>query len=223
MTDKHNEHLSALLDGEDVEPGVLDRILASNEQRSTLQRYQLAGSIIREDAKLGMTLDISAAVAMQVAQEPLVSETQHNIQYNVKARSGSAKQSWWRFGGKAANDGAEHAWWRPATSFAVAASVALVTVIGVTNYQLEPGQDIPSSQSQGSSPVFETSPFGGIANPVSFNSEQEAPRVPVSAIDQRRQIQSYFLDHQQQSQLSQQEQLHEENQEERSITPDNQP
>lgn len=219
MTDKHNEHLSALLDGEDVDPRVLDRILASSGQRSTLQRYQLAGSIIREDAKLGMTLDISAAVAMQVAQEPQVTETQHN----AVASQGAAKQSWWRFGGKAANDGAEQAWWRPATSFAVAASVALVTVIGVTNYQLEPGQDIPSSQSQGSSPVFETSPFGGMANPVSFNSEQEAPRVPVNAIDQRRQIQSYFLDHQQQSQLNQQQQLQEDNQEELPTVPDGQP
>ncbi|RUO34732.1 sigma-E factor negative regulatory protein [Aliidiomarina soli] len=200
MTDKHNEHLSALLDGEDVNHSLLDRMLKDDEQKSTLQRYQLASSIIRNDVQPGMAIDISAAVAAQVAAEPA----------HRKAVAATAKAGWWK---PAAND----AWWRPAASFAVAASVALVTVIGVTNYQLEPGNDIPQS---GSSPVFETAPFDGMANPVSFNAT-EAPALPSSGSDQRRQIQSFFLDHQQQTQLSQQEQEEAEDAASQDLIPDN--
>ncbi len=189
MTDKLNEHLSALIDNEDIDAKLLDRILKDDEQRSTLGRYQLASSIIRNDAQAGMNLDISSAVAAQIDKEA--------AHKPVLAKSKL----------RAAND----AWWKPAASFAVAASVALVTVIGVSNYQLSPeqsGVDNPAA----SNPVFETAPLSGMANPVSFNSMQEAPVVQGGSdlTEQRRRIQSFFVDHQQQTQLSQQDKVTEE-------------
>lgn len=191
MTDKHNEHLSALLDGEDMDASVLDSMLTDDAQRDRLQRYQLASSIIRNEAQPGMAIDISAAVAAQVAAEPA-----HNVVVAPAKRAGS---SWTR---PAAND----SWWRPAASLAVAASVALVTVIGVNNYMLDPSE-AGGQPSATANPVFETSPLSGMASPVSFNAVQEAPMLQenTQGTDQRRYIQSYFVDHQQQTQLSQQE------------------
>lgn len=196
MTDKHNEHLSALVDGEDIDDSVLDSMLKDNAQRAQFQRYQLASSIIRNDAKAGMVMDISAAVAAQVSQEPTHAQT-------AKVSS-VMKRSF-----KAANDN----WWRSAASVAVAASVALVTVIGVQNYQLTPSQS-GANEFPAASPVFETAPFSGIGSPVSFNAVQEAPMLQnarqesgqgAQNMSQRRYIQSFFVDHQQQSLLSQQE------------------
>lgn len=192
MSDKHNEQLSALVDGVDVDERVLERMLKDNEQLSTWQRYQLAGAIVRDEAKPGMPLDISAAVAAQVKEEPAI----------VAPR---AKRSWLK---PAAND----SWWRPAASFAVAASVALVTVVGVHNYQVSPTGDPARTSADASSvrdnnPVFETAPIGGMASPVSFNSVQAEPAISnEQGSAQRRQLQSFFIDHQQQSQLGQQEQ-----------------
>lgn len=193
MTDKHNEHLSALVDGEDVDGSVLDSMLNDDAQKAQFQRYQLASSIIKNDAKPGMAIDISAAVAAEVAQQPAHTQAAQASQTIAKQR-------------KAAND----SWWRSAASVAVAASVALVTVIGVQNYQLTPeqsgGESVPAA-----SPVFETAPFSGVGSPVSFNAVQEAPMLQqgsqsTQGSSQRRHIQSFFVDHQQQSQLSQQEQ-----------------
>lgn len=204
MTDKHNEHLSALVDGEDIDGSVLDSMLQNDAEKAQFQRYQLASAIIRDDAKPGMAMDISAAVAAQVGQEAVHQTKQNRVVAN----------RWWS---KAAND----SWWRPAASFAVAASVALVTVVGVQNYQLSPEQsgaeDIPAA-----SPVFETAPLSGVGSPVSFNAVQEAPSIQQNqqGSDQRRHIQSFFVDHQQQTQLSQQEQISDEQQEQE---PDGQP
>ncbi|MGX5914293.1 sigma-E factor negative regulatory protein [Aliidiomarina sp. Khilg15.8] len=192
MSDKHNEQLSALIDGAEVDERVLERMLKDDEQLSTWQRYQLAGAIVRNEAKSGMPLDISAAVAAQVSEEPAI----------VAPR---AKRSWLK---PAAND----SWWRPAASFAVAASVALVTVIGVHNYQVTPTGNpamtsADASGTRDTNPVFETAPIGGMASPVSFNAVQSEPAVNTEqGSAQRRQLQSFFIDHQQQSQLGQQEQ-----------------
>jgi sigma-E factor negative regulatory protein RseA len=189
MSDKHNEQLSALVDSAEVDEAVLERMLKDDQQRSAWHRYQLAGAIIRNEAKAGMPLDISAAVAAQVAEEPAI----------VAPR---ARRSWLK---SAAND----SWWRPAASFAVAASVALVTVIGVHNYQVSPtGEAVTNSADANSisNPVFETAPIGGMASPVSFNSVQSEPLAPSDqGSAQRRQLQSFFIDHQQQTQLGQQE------------------
>ena len=197
MTDKHYEHLSALVDGEDVDDSVLASVLADDAQKEALHRYQLASSIIRNEAQPGVAIDISAAVAARVAQEPV-----HNVTVAALAKRGSKAKPKAGWSKSAAND----SWWRPAVSVAVAASVALVAVIGVQNYQLDPAETgTQSSPSVG--PVFETSPLSGMASPVSFNAVQEAPMLEEASqgTDQRRYIQSFFVDHQQQTQLSQQD------------------
>ena len=195
MTDKHYEHLSALVDGEDVDDSVLASVLADDAQKATLHRYQLASSIIRNEAQPGVAIDISAAVAARVAQEPV-----HKV--TVTANFGSKVEPKAGWSKSAAND----SWWRPAVSVAVAASVALVAVIGVQNYQLDP-TETGTQASPTASPVFETSPLSGMASPVSFNAVQEAPMLEEASqgTDQRRYIQSFFVDHQQQTQLSQQD------------------
>lgn len=202
MTDKHNEHLSALIDGEDVDGNVLDRILSSDTDKATFQRYRLSGSIMREDIKSGMAMDISLSVAAHIAAEPA-----HSADSSQRVVALDAVRQ--RHKPTPAETTVEHSqsrWWRPAASFAVAASVALVTVIGVQNYQVgadgQPIQATDTSLLSPSSPVFETQPFSGFGSPVSYNATQEAPLNVPGNIDQRRHIQSFFIDHQQQTQLS---------------------
>ena len=200
MTDKHYEHLSALLDGEDIDGSVLDSMLQDDVQQAQFQRYQLASSIIKNDAKPGMAIDISAAVSAEVRREPTHSVTAHVSLAMAEAKRTDNKKV--RVHAKAAND----SWWRAGASVAIAASVALVTVIGVQNYQLSPTEISPNGSSA-TSPVFETAPFSGVGSPVSFSMGEDVPMRPEgSATNQRRYLQSFFVDHQQQSLLSQQEQ-----------------
>lgn len=193
MTDKHNEHLSALFDGEEVDSNVLERMLKSETDKATYQRYQLAGSILRDDIKPGMAIDISRSVAAHIASEP----TDRVVSLD------SARQ---RITKTEIADTTSSRWWRPAASFAVAASVALVTVIGVQTYQVgsdgQPMQRADNPVVSPSSPVLETQPFSGYGSPVSYNAIQEVPNSTPANVDQRRHIQSFFIDHQQQTQLS---------------------
>lgn len=200
MTDKHYEHLSALLDGEDIDGSVLDSMLNDDAQKAQFQRYQLASSIIKNDVTPGMAIDISAAVAGQVRQEPNHSVTAHASLAMAEAKE-NGKQGL-PGTAKAAND----SWWRTGASVAIAASVALVTVIGVQNYQFSPSQTSPH-ELPAAAPVFETAPFSGVGSPVSFNAGQGVPMLQEDSTgtNQRRYIQSFFVDHQQQSLLSQQE------------------
>jgi len=203
MVDKVNQAISAWLDNEaqtDDQDG-LQHLLKSSEAQTTWQRYALIGSIMRNETTssaqiktANMTLDISAQVRAAVAAEAMPND---NV-VQVGFAAGGAKS-------KAASR-----WLRPAASVAVAASVALVAVLSVQQFQQPITSGLESSE-----PVLITNPLGG-RNPVSFNASSystnaEGNQAPaanemngVDANAQRRHLQSYMIDHQQQLQLRQQ-------------------
>lgn len=189
MTEHQKEQLSALLDGHIDGDEALHELVENASQRERWFRYQLTGAVIRGDVSNGQPLDISAAVAAQVAAEP-----KHAV---VPKSAWQSLQHWLQQG-----------WFRPAANVAVAAGVAIVTIVGIQSYQpvTESTVSAEAAASSASTIGFETRPLGGVINPVSFNMTN-SPVVDQQEADQeRRLLQSFFFDHQQQLQLSEQEQ-----------------
>ncbi|TRW49595.1 hypothetical protein FM042_01645 [Aliidiomarina halalkaliphila] len=184
MTEHQNEKLSALVDGEQ-DRDTMQALVENASHRERWFRYQLASAVVRGDAVAGHRFDISAAVAAEIAKSPVHAPASSSLL--------SAMQRWLR----------RSSWMRPAASMAVAASVAVVTVVAVQ--QLQTPEDVINPAPQGRSvTTLETMPMGGVVNPVSFNTVH-SPTEQQDVGLERRLLQSFMMDHQQQLQLSQQQ------------------
>ncbi|WP_194755812.1 sigma-E factor negative regulatory protein [Aliidiomarina indica] len=186
MTEHQNEKLSALVDGEQDQE-TMQALVENASHRERWFRYQLASAVVRGDAIAGHRFDISAAVAAEVAKSPVLAPAK------VSALAGL--QRWLQRSG----------WMRPAASMAVAASVAVVTVISVQQLQAPTEVTNPAPQGRSVS-TLETMPIGGVVNPVSFNTVH-TPSEQMDVGVERRLLQSFMMDHQQQLQLSQQQEV----------------
>ncbi|RUO38225.1 hypothetical protein CWE13_00825 [Aliidiomarina shirensis] len=185
MTEHQKEQLSALLDGHIDGDEAMHELVENASQRERWFRYQLTGAVIRGEATSGQPFDISAAVAAQIAAEP-----KHAV---APKSSWQALQQWLQGG-----------WFRPAANVAVAAGVAIVTIVGIQSYQPVDDGIVAPEVAPSANTGFETRPLGGVINPVSFNMTS-SPAVDQQEVDQeRRLLQSFFFDHQQQLQLSEQ-------------------
>ncbi|RUO44238.1 hypothetical protein CWE15_03460 [Aliidiomarina taiwanensis] len=186
MTERQYETLSALMDSEldtAQERASLDNLVRDDALRQKWHNYHLIRAAMRNEVKQDMPLDISAAVAAQVANEPIPFAPKHGL-----ARKLALKK-----------------WLKPAANMAIAASVALVTVLGVTQYQRIDDGSLPEQAvaSPGFQPTLQTVPLGVIGNPVSYNAAQ--PQTSLTAQQQARlqsQVQAFMLDHQLQLQWS---------------------
>ncbi len=184
MTDKNqsqshapslDEQVSAWLDGESTLTDSQGDIAAK------ATRFGLIGDVMRQDDK--PVIDISNAVSLALENEPSHQAPEHNLEM---ASGNTAKIV--RFP-------------KPMAQFAIAASVALVAVIGVS---LQPGQQVGVGSDN--LPLLQTKPFAGAASPVSLSTEQPA-RVNAAAglreLQQQR-IGALVRDHQQQIRLASQ-------------------
>jgi len=102
MTDRIKEQLSAFLDGELPEAEttlLLKRLERDEDLKGTLSRYSLIGAVMRSDGDMPAAHHVAARVRAAIADEP-----------SFGARPSSR-------------------WLRPAAGLAVAASVALATVL----------------------------------------------------------------------------------------------
>lgn len=193
MTIHQREKLSALLDGHIEGDEIVMELVDNATERERWFRYQLAGAVIRGEATTEQPFDISAEVATQVASETVYSQSAAAQQQSIWLRA----QRWLQNG-----------WVRPAANVAVAAGVAIVAIVGAQSFQrFDDGTVINNpvtSPVSNSLQGFETMPLGGVINPVSFNTVH--PQAEVQDSDQeRRLLQSFFVDHHQQQQLSDQE------------------
>ncbi|MCH8501751.1 MAG: hypothetical protein LAT77_07560 [Aliidiomarina sp.] len=188
MTEHQQEKLSALLDGQ-LDTDAMQDLVENAAHRERWFRYQLVGAMLRGEVKEGQSVDISAAVAAAVAAEPQYAQAGSN------AHSAWTRLKLWA---------GQRNWVRPAANVAVAASVAVVAIVGIQN--LQPIDDgAPALEStQRSATVLETMPLGGVINPVSFNTVAAPASNEGDADFERRLLQSFFMDHQQQLQLNEQ-------------------
>lgn len=195
MSDRRLEKTSALLDNQIADQqqlaSELDVLLADEEACRSWQRYALIGQVMRGEAELNQPLDISAQVRSRLAAEPAVKGTVVKPEFGQRARPAANS------GGTLIN--AASRWLKPAGSIAIAASVAVVAVLSVQQPLVDP------AGTEGVEPTLVTTPFGG-RNPVSYNTVIEDNNPSQAELAQQRKLlQAYMRDHQQQLQLSLQE------------------
>lgn len=196
MTNKNVESISALMDDE-LNQAELDQTMSAldDEQTSTFARYGLIGDVLRNEQELVTNKDFSMSIQSAIADleqssdietvEPVVSITRHpkwhqRITNSVKRFTTSST-------GKGMGQ------------MAIAASVALVAVVGVSN--MSPQND------QMPSPVLNTTPLIDGISPVSADGLKAKPSA--NQVTQSR-INALMADHNQQLRVTEDEELEKE-------------
>ena len=223
MIDNKPEKLSSLMDNEQCSDEQLIEVLnvlsSSETAIDAWQNYHLIGDALRDDFNHSISVDVSKNIAKAIANEPTVFSPKNT---NVTANTNSSSN---------VSDGVQvknkptnlltfkakvTQFVKPFGQMAVAASAAGLMIFSVQNSNDSP-QDfesvIPSS-------VVQTMPFGGFADPVSFNYSTQGQNNEVASrrvnhlakdktlnqqarIEQKRRFQALLIDHQQQIKLSQ--------------------
>lgn len=178
MSEKKFETVSSLVDQQVVGDEYLDDIVESETLSDTWERYHLIGDVMRDEVADSISLDMSASIADAIAQEPTVLAPKRSvIASKVKAKVVQFA--------------------KPFGQVAIAASAAGLMVLGVQTNVAENDVITPTQQ------VVQTAPFGGVADPVSFNYATEKQTSKKQAyIEQQRRFQALLADHKQQIKLS---------------------
>ncbi|MBU3021876.1 sigma-E factor negative regulatory protein [Aestuariibacter sp. A3R04] len=177
---QQQEKLSAFMDGETHSADIMDDILRDEALKTKWQRYHVIRSGLRKEATVAPNMDITAAVAEALADEPTVM---------------APKPSRWRSLPLVGN---VVPFAKQGGQFAVAASVAVAVVLGVQQMN-KPEATEPFS-------TFETrAQFGGMA-PVSLEQTRTLPRNDMDMVlEKKRKINALIADHEQQVKLKQAE------------------
>ncbi|MEM0953993.1 MAG: RseA family anti-sigma factor [Pseudomonadota bacterium] len=198
MSEQLRQHLSALMDGE-AEASDIDEVLAAIDDeslRSTWRRYHLARDSRSADG-LSST-DLSGSIMAAIAEEPA-----HAVPTEESAVSEPVPQiqpvgRWQQFV-------------RPLASFAVAASVAAVVVLGTQYAGIGTG-DVAPVDTAGTAVVADSSApvtlLGGAANLAGYATpavERVAPQRSAAADYNalaRERLQRYILSHAEEASLN---------------------
>jgi len=160
-----------------------DEISKDSRLSDTWERYHLMGDIIRNDVPTSLQLDLSAQIAAAIESEPtILAPKVAAIKSNsfVKELKGRVIQ-----------------FAKPFGQIAIAASAAGIMVLSVQQSNVAKN-DIKLPQQ-----IIQTNPFGGSAEPVSFNYQQADRKSPKQAyIQQQRRFQALLSDHHQQIKLN---------------------
>ncbi|WP_298768429.1 RseA family anti-sigma factor [uncultured Shewanella sp.] len=186
------EWVSAAVDGEVDEKTLAD--LANNiDLHEQWRDYQIIGDAMRNELPTALNIDLSMNIAEAIKQEPCYNVTHINntqpVNDAAEANQIPKKSSkiiplFKQFG-----------------QYAIAASVALVVVVSVDNYNKDSSVDTTPLS------VLNTRPLVGSVSPVSLQTGSVQPHSASSATneqvaDQRLRINAYIQDHQLQQRLN---------------------
>lgn len=174
---------------QEVTSRVLDGDLPSDElileevDAGKFARYAQIGDVMREQQQGGINIDITASVAMALESEPC-----HNVPASAQVETQADD----------ANVIKLSAWRKPLSQMAIAASVALVAIVGVNTMPQ------PTGKTADDLPVFQSIPLAGGVSPVSLSSEQPALENAEKGLRelQQRRIGALVLEHQRQSRVA---------------------
>lgn len=177
---QQQEKMSAFMDGETESSEIMDAILQDEALQVKWKRYHVIRSGLRKEATVAPQIDITAAVAAALEDEPVVV---------------APKTSRWR---KLPVVGNVVPFAKQGGQFAVAASVAVAVILGV--------QQMNKPEPAESFSTFETrTQLGGLA-PVSLEQTRTLPRNDMNImLEKKRKINAIIADHEQQVQLKQAE------------------
>jgi len=183
MSESKFETVSSLVDNyqrndDNFDEAIFD--LIEDEQLSdTWERYQLLGDVIRGEAETSLPSDFSTKIAQAIAEEPTILAPVHKTPNKMLLKA------------KVVN------LFKPVGQFAIAASAAALMIFGVQHNTTD-----NNASGVMSNPVVQTTPFGGIADPVSLNFQQPDINAQKRAyIEQQRRFQALLSDHQRQIKL----------------------
>jgi sigma-E factor negative regulatory protein RseA len=187
MTNKHLESISALVDDE-VNQSELESTLQQTaeqaESADTFSRYSLIGDVLRNEQVIEINSDFAASIQAAIA----------NVEQEVTDNNSSVVQisshaNWRSKVAQKVKAFGQSSTGRNSFQFAIAASVALVAVVGVSN--------MSQSGSEYSTPVAQTTPLVNGVAPVSLASDGVKTRPSANQMTQSR-INALIADHQQQ-------------------------
>lgn len=191
MSSEFQEWLSAASDNQPVSAAELDALLADPQLQQQWLNYQLVGSVIRNEALPDLSSDFADNFAALLEQEPAHQLAAESVP--VLTTAAAAKVN--------VTPAANQSWWKWVMQGAMAASVAVVAVLGVQ-------QSAPDDKLTAPLPVLQTSPIGGVAAPVSLSqtSVQSAytPQQTQAQLEQQRRLQELLQLRQQQIRLMEQ-------------------
>lgn len=175
------EWVSAAVDGE-AGPQALADLASDKSSHDKWRNYHLIGDAMRGELPQTLQLDLSDSIAAALEQEPTILAPVEQPQKSV-SHPANVIPFFKQFG-----------------QYAIAATVALVAVVGVQNYSNSGSGDGAAS------PVLMTRPLVGGASPVSYQEgefQQQRPGYTNEQLnEQRRRINSYIQDHMLQQRLN---------------------
>lgn len=191
MIKSGQEWVSAAVDGE-VDIQTIAELAADKTSHGKWQNYHMIGDAMRSELPKAFDLDLSAKIAAAIELEPAILAPQTNVhQTNIKPTHDT---------GSTNNVSKLVPLFKQLGQYAIAASVALVAVVGVQNYNQDQDAQAPMS-------VLTTRPLVGSVSPVSLQTggQQSNTQQGVSneqMVEQRRRINAYIQDHMLQQRLN---------------------
>ncbi|NQY64868.1 MAG: transcriptional regulator [Alteromonadaceae bacterium] len=181
MSESKFETVSSLVDNYQQNDAAFDELVNDSELSDTWDRYHLIGDVMRNDIPETFQLDLAGSIANAIEQEPTVlapantSDSPRNYIEELKAKVIQFA--------------------KPFGQVAIAASAAGLMVLGVQ-------QNVANNDVITPSQTVQTIPFGGVADPVSYNVNQPNRNSKQQAyVEQQRRFQALLSDHQQQIRL----------------------
>lgn len=178
MSESKFVSVSSLVDNDQSNDNMLDDILSDKEMSDAWERYHLISDVMHGDTSPVFALDLSDQIAAAIAQEPTI------LAPNKSASAISVLKA------KVVHFA------KPLGQMAIAASAAGLMIFGMQQNPVDNEQMVPSQ-------VIQTTPFAGVANPVSFNTQSNDRQAKKQAyVEQHRRFQALLSDHQQQIKLT---------------------
>ncbi|WP_119968901.1 sigma-E factor negative regulatory protein [Shewanella japonica] len=180
MLKSGQEWVSSAVDGE-VDAKTLAELSADESSHKQWQNYHMIGDAMRGELPQTIDLDLTASIAAAIELEPAIiapqtdTVSQHDEKVTeVETKKDNVVPFFKQFG-----------------QYAIAATVAMVAIVGVQNYGQDQNADSPL-------PVLNTRPLIGTASPVSLQTGAVQSQSAVNndnVVEQRRRINSYIQDH----------------------------
>ncbi|PMG87834.1 RseA family anti-sigma factor [Vibrio breoganii] len=190
----NKEKISALMDGESVDLGLISEVENEKDAQQTWQNYHLIGDVMRGDAPDNPNWDIASRVALALEDEPAHSNKVQPMLEEQPAPTTAKKGL--------------PQWLTQFGQVAVAACVSFAVILGVQQY----GGSVDGQPSQVAEtlPVLQTIPMAGSVEPVSLTRDSMRAKTDANKVspqdeqiaEQRRRINTVLQDYELQLRLN---------------------
>jgi sigma-E factor negative regulatory protein RseA len=178
MNENKFETLSSIVDSQNISDDCFDDLVKDQQCAQTWHRYHLIGDAIRDDLPEQLNPELSLNIAKAIADEPTVLAPLAKISLPKLIKTKVVKFA------------------RPLGQVAIAASAAGLLILNVQ-------QNVADNDAFEPNSIVQTNPLGGVAQPVSFNYQQNSRVSQQQAfVEQQRRFQALLQDHRQQIKLT---------------------